>query len=131
VPAGGDANATAGGGGQAETFAANPSPAGQRPPIDPRFVGVWVWEAYGRDGGLNASSHRVITIWPNGQFTDRGTAGFSYDAGTGLADGSQQGWVELRGNTLTFTYDNGTRWTPAYQVFSNGMKLDGYTYVKE
>jgi hypothetical protein len=108
----------------------------QRSAMDQRFVGVWAEEAFGRDSGIGGntlvvSTHRRISIWENGQFIDRTTSSFSHPDGTGFSEDSQPGWVELRGKTLVFKYDNGNQWTATYEIYSNGMKLNGAIFVKQ
>jgi hypothetical protein len=137
-PTGGNGNAMAGGGSGAaqQSSGATSAVERQRPPIDPRFIGKWKYETYVRDtyagdASINLSTHRTITIYANGQFTDSNAAAFLHGSGsTGVSEGSKQGWVKVQGFYLIFTYDNGDQWKPIYTVFSNGMYLDGYTFER-
>jgi hypothetical protein len=109
--------------------------------IEPGLVGTWTAENYASAGGgggggatgvtVNVSQQRSITLYPNGTFSDTATSGFSGDNFTGLAEGGHRGTVVKRGNVLTFHYDNGNTWSPAYELYSNGLKIDGVVYLKQ
>jgi hypothetical protein len=105
--------------------------------VDAALVGTWVLENFSSAGSrvngdvLNVAQARSITIFPNGTFTDTASSSFSSPDMTGLEQGGHRGTVVKRGNVLTFRYDNGSTWSPAYEVFSNGLKLNGAIYVKQ
>jgi hypothetical protein len=105
--------------------------------VDAALVGTWVLETSSSAGSrvngdvLNVAQARSITIFPNGTFTDTASSTFSGQDMTGLAEGGHRGTVVKHGNVLTFRYDNGNTWSPAYEVYSNGLKLNGAIYVKQ
>ena len=105
--------------------------------VDTALVGTWVLENFSSAGSrvngdvLNVAQARSITIFPNGAFTDTASSTFSSPDMTGLEKGGHRGSVVKRGNVLTFRYDDGNTWSPAYEVFSNGLKLNGAIYVKQ
>jgi hypothetical protein len=105
--------------------------------LEPALIGTWTLESYASAGTvgsgdrLNVASSRSITFFPNGMFTDSAQTGFAGDGGTGLAQGGNRGTVVKRGNILTFKYDNGSTWSPMYELFSNGMKIDEKVYLKQ
>jgi len=104
--------------------------------LNKELIGSWVFEASSRTdagggGVLNVNSARTITIMPNGTFTDSATTTAVHDDGTGLAQGGSRGTVIQRGNILTFHYDSGQTWSPAFQVGGGGLKLDGQLFLKQ
>ncbi len=106
--------------------------------IEPGLVGTWVVENAVRldpiktgEQPFNLSQSRSITIYPNGTFADTANTGFSGQDVVGLAKGGSRGKIVKRGLTLTFLYDDGTTWTAGYELYSNGLKLDGKIYLKQ
>ena len=106
--------------------------------IEAGLIGTWVVENYVRldpakvgDQPFNLSQSRSVTIYPNGTFADTANTGFSGQDVTGLAKGGSRGKVVKRGNVLTFRYDDGTTWSAPYELYSNGLKLDGKIYLKQ
>jgi len=106
--------------------------------VEPGLVGTWVLENYVRldpkkvgDQPFNLSQSRSITLYPNGTFADTANTGFSGQDVTGLAKGGSRGKVVRRGTVLTFHYDDGTTWSAPYELYSNGLKLNGRTYLRQ
>lgn len=106
--------------------------------IEPGLVGTWVLEHAVRldpakvgEQPFNLSQSRSITIYPNGTFADTANTGFSGQDVVGLAKGGSRGKIVKRGPTLTFQYDDGTTWMAGYELYSNGLKLDGKIYLKQ
>jgi hypothetical protein len=107
--------------------------------LEPALVGTFFRTLYHGGGDLNVSNTRSITIYPNGTFTDSANtlvtgavkAGQSQTDVNGLVEGAHRGRVIKRGNNLTFHYDNGQTWSAPYEVYSNGMKLDGQLYERQ
>ncbi|MBL9170822.1 MAG: hypothetical protein JNN07_24025 [Verrucomicrobiales bacterium] len=105
--------------------------------LEAGLVGTWTAENFSSAGGggagakINVAQSRSITFYPNGSFSDTAQSGFSGSDLTGLAQGGNRGTVVKRGTTLTFRYDNGNNWSAGYELFSNGLKLDGQVYVKQ
>jgi hypothetical protein len=98
--------------------------------LDPRFVGVWSREMHSTVGTagdvLDVLSCRFITIQADGRFTDKTQGGASFNSGTGLSEGGEQGRVTQRGGVLTFQCDNGRTWTATPRPSgANGLYLDG------
>jgi hypothetical protein len=107
--------------------------------LEPALVGTFFRTLSSGGGDLNVSNTRSITIYPNGTFTDSANtvvtgavkAGQSQTDVNQLVEGAHRGRVIKRGNTLTFHYDNGQTWSAPYEVYSNGMKLDGRLYERQ
>jgi hypothetical protein len=107
--------------------------------LEPALVGTFFRTLYNGGGDLNVSNTRSITIYPNGTFTDSANtivtgavkAGESQTDVNHLVEGAHRGRVIKRGSTLTFHYDNGQTWSAPYEVYSNGMKLDGQLYERQ
>jgi hypothetical protein len=105
--------------------------------IEPGLLGTWTTENFitskvedKKEGKLNVAQSRSITIYPNGTFSDTAQSGFSGQDFTALAQGGNRGTVVKRGSVLTFKYDNGTTWSAAYDLYSNGLKLDGKDFLR-
>jgi hypothetical protein len=107
--------------------------------LEPALVGTFLRSLSSGGGDLNVSNTRSITIYPNGTFTDSANtvvtgavkAGQTQTDVNGLVEGAHRGRVIKRGGTLTFHYDNGQTWSAPYEVYSNGMKLDGKLYERQ
>ena len=107
--------------------------------LEPALVGTFFRTLYNGGGDLNVSNTRSITIYPNGTFTDSANtivtgavkAGQSQTDVNQLVEGAHRGRVIKRGSALTFHYDNGQTWSAPYEVYTNGMKLDGRLYERQ
>jgi hypothetical protein len=99
--------------------------------VEPGLIGTWVCERFASAGGngagdeINVAQARSITIYPNGAFSDSAQSGFCGPTFDGLVKGGNRGRVTKKGPLLVFKYDNGQTWTAPYELFSNGLKLDG------
>ncbi|MBI4199719.1 MAG: hypothetical protein HY535_04525 [Chloroflexi bacterium] len=113
-------------------------------PLDPALVGRWGLERYTTydSGGLNPdaakfsySSSRYITIYPNGTFTETSNSFINNrdSSGTGQATlaGGDRGRVVVRGDILSFQYDNGEVWNATYKLKEHDvLLLNGNQYLK-
>jgi hypothetical protein len=102
--------------------------------LDQRLVGTWVLSTSSTirtvDDVLIVSSNRYITIGADSRFTDRTDSGSSYSSrlasGTGIYEANERGRVTQRGNVLMFEYDNGQRWSAAFELMgTGGLRLGG------
>lgn len=102
--------------------------------VEPGLLGTWTCEAFSKAGEkenqINVAMARSITFFPNGTFSDTAQSGFSGHPINAMVKGANRGTVVKRGNTLTFHYDDGSTWTPTYEAYSNGLKIDGKCYLK-
>jgi len=108
----------------------------QESPVEAELAGGWVLETSARVEGttpsdvLNVSSTRVITIYPNGLFTDTAGSTFTGSA-SGAVEGADRGKLIKRGGALTFHYDNGNVWTTTYRLEGGALRLDGKIYLRQ
>lgn len=108
-------------------------------PPDPALVGTWSLERYtstgaGTSNQFSYSSSRTMTIYPNGTFTENSfsSAGLKNSVGTTDAylEGGDRGRVVKRGNTLSFTYDNGKVWNTDYRFDGGALWLGKNLWLK-
>jgi len=108
-------------------------------PPDPALVGTWSLERYtstgaGTSNQFSYSSSRTMTLYPNGTFTENSfsSAGLKNNVGTTDAyiEGGDRGRVIKRGNTLSFTYDNGKVWNTEYRFDGGALWLGKNLWMK-
>jgi hypothetical protein len=110
------------------------APAAQ-PALDSRLVGTWVWEARSTITAVGEAfvvvTYRYITIGADGTFTDQTQTAASFETGTGLGDGTKRGRVTQQGGVLRFTFDDGSVWTPTWQLAGAGnLMLNGQLFER-
>lgn len=102
--------------------------------VEPGLIGTWTLESFAsageKDKKINVAQARSVTIYPNGTFSDTAQSGFSGRQIVDMVKGGNRGTVVKRGNVLTFHYDDGHTWSPAYEVYASGLKIDGKIYLK-
>ena len=111
-----------------------------RSPPDRGLVGTWLLEKYSSSGAgtSNAFSHSSscsLTIYPNGTFTEHSSSMSTLSNTTGRTegylDGGDRGRVVKRGNTLTFTYDNGKIWNTDYRFDGGAVWFGKNLWMKQ
>lgn len=109
-------------------------------PPDPALVGTWLLEKYSSSGAgtSNAFSHsssRSLTIYPNGTFSETSSSMSSLSNTVGRSeaylDGGNRGRVVKRGNTLSFTYDNGKVWNTEFKFDGGAVWFGGNLWMKQ
>jgi len=109
-------------------------------PPDPGLVGTWLLEKYSSSGAgtSNAFSHSSscsLTIYRNGTFTEHSSSMSTLSNNTGRTegylDGGDRGRVVKRGNTLTFTYDNGKIWNTDFRFDGGAVWFGKNLWMKQ
>ena len=109
-------------------------------PPDPGLVGTWLLEKYSSSGAgtSNAFSHSSscsLTLYRNGTFTEHSSSMSTLSNNTGRTegylDGGDRGRVVKRGNTLTFTYDNGKIWNTDFRFDGGAVWFGKNLWMKQ
>jgi len=109
-------------------------------PPDPGLVGTWLLEKYSSSGAgtSNAFSHSSscsLTIYPNGTFSEcsssMSTLSNTVGRTEGYLNGGDRGRVVKRGNTLTFTYDNGKVWNTDFRFDGGAVWFGKNLWMKQ
>ncbi|MBI3855802.1 MAG: lipocalin family protein [Planctomycetes bacterium] len=109
-------------------------------PPDRAVVGTWLLEKYtstgaGTSNQFSYSSSRSMTIYPNGTFSEMSSSSAGLNNSTGRSDayltGGDRGKVIKRGNTLSFTYDNGKVWNAEYKLDGGALVLNGNYWLRQ
>jgi len=109
-------------------------------PPDPGLVGTWLLEKYSSSGAgtssaFSHSSSCSLTIYPNGTFSEcsssMSTLSNSGGRTEGYLNGGDRGRVVKRGNTLTFTYDNGKIWNTDFRFDGGAVWFGKNLWMKQ